>query len=313
MATTTSITTSYAGKFAGEYIFSALKAGDTLAKDIVTVKPNVKEPGVTVKRLSTDGIIKGSSCDFSPTSTITLDDRKLVVKKLQVNLQTCKEDFEVDWDEESMGSSAFTDLPPSFEAAIIEYLQARVAQDNDRLIWQGTDGADEYDGFTTLIAADAGIPAAQDLSGAFVDKDNVIETLQNVYDAIPDNMIYQGDIVIAVAYNVAKAYQQALSGFGTAGLGAAGYQNNAFVGEKPLDFLGLPMFAVSGMPTSDIVVYNRSEFWFGTGVLSDWNEIRLLDMADLDASQNIRMVMRFYGGVQYAFSENIVYYNGAES
>lgn len=313
MATTTTITTNYAGKFAGEYIFSALKAGDTLAKNLVTVKPNVKEAGVTVKRLSTTGIIKGSSCDFTPTSTITLDDRKLTPKKLQVNLQTCKEDFEADWDEESMGSSAFTDLPPSFEAAIIEYLQARVAQDNDRLIWQGVDGADEYDGFTTLIAADGGIPAAQDLSGAAVDKDNVQDVLNSVYDAIPDNMIYQGDIIVACAYNVAKAYQQSLIGLGTNGQGAAGYQNDASVGEKPLDFLGFPLFPVSGMPSSDIVVYNRNEFWFGTGVLSDWNELRLLDMADLDGSQNVRMIMRFYGGVQYAFSENIVYYNGAES
>ena len=100
MATTTSLTTTYAGKFAGEYIFSALKSGDTLAKNLVTVKPNVKEAGVTVKRISSDGIIKNSTCDFTPTSTITIDERKLVTKKLQVNLQQCKEDFESDWDEE---------------------------------------------------------------------------------------------------------------------------------------------------------------------------------------------------------------------
>jgi hypothetical protein len=314
MATTTSLTTTYSGKFAGEYIFSALKSGDTLAKNLVTVKPNVKEAGVTVKRISSDGIIKNSTCDFTPTSTITIDERKLVTKKLQVNLQQCREDFESDWDEESMGASAFTNMPPAYVTAILEYLQARVAQDADRLIWQGNDAsADEFDGFTTLIAADGTIPATQDLTGAAVTKDNVVATLQAIYEAIPDNIFGDDDLVIAVAPNVARAYQAALAGFGTAGLGAAGYQNNAFVGEKPLDYLGLPMFSVGGMPSSDIVLYKRSEFWFGSGIISDWNSIRLLDMSEIDGSQNIRMVMRFYGGVQYAFAGNIVYYNGAES
>lgn len=314
MATTTTITTDYAGKFQREYILPALKAGDTLAKNLVTVKTGVKEAGTTVKRLSTDGIIKNSTCDYSPTSTVTLDDRKLTPKKLQVNLTLCKEDFEVDWDEESMGESAFTNLPPAFERAMIEYVLKRVAQDNDNLIWQGNDAsADEYDGFITLIAADSTIPAAQDLTSDAVTAANVIATLQAVYSAIPDAIFDEDDLVIAVARNVAKAYIQALAGFGTAGLGAAGYQNQGFVGEKPLDFLGLPMFSVGGMPSSDIVAYKRSEFWFGTGVLDNWTTVKMIDTSDTLGDQNVRVVMRFYGGVQYAWSDNIVYSNGATS
>ena len=309
MATTTSISTTYAGKYAGEYIFSALKAGDTLAKDLVTVKPNVKEAGITVKRLSTDGIIKDSTCDFSPTSTVTIDERKLVVKKLQVNLEQCKEDFEADWSSEEMGESAFTNMPSSYVQVILEYLQARVAQDNDRLIWQGNDGSsDEYDGFTTQFAADGSIPP---ITGAAITSANVLDTLEEVYTAIPDNIFGQDDLIMIVANNVGRAYQGALIGNGTAGLGANGYQGNMSVGEKPYDYLGLPMFTVGGLPAGDIVVAKKSELWFGTGLLSDWNEIRLLDMADLDGSQNVRMIMRFYGGVQYAFSENIVYRTNA--
>lgn len=314
MATTTSITTANAGKFQREYILPALKSGDTLAKNLVTVKTNVKEDGVTVKRLSTDGIIKNSTCDFTPTSTVTLDDRKLTPKKLQVNLQLCKEDFEVDWDEESMGESAFTNLPPAFEAALVEYVVARVAQDNDRLIWQGDDSsADEYDGFLTLIAADGSVPAGQDLTSAFPTASNVIGILQAAYNAIPDAIFDEDDLIIAVSRTVAKAYTQALAGFGTSGLGAAGYQNTGFVGEKPLDFLGLPMFSVGGLPAGDIVIYKRSEFWFGTGVTNNWTDMRLIDTSDTLGDQNVRAVMRFYGGVQYAWSENFVYSNGADS
>jgi hypothetical protein len=309
MATTTTITTNYAGKFAGEYIYSALKAGDTLAKNVVTVKGNVKEAGVTVKRLSSDGIIKGSTCDFSPTSTITLDDRKLIVKKLQVNLEQCKEDFESDWDEASMGDSAFTDLPPAYESALMEYLQARVAQDNDALIWQGTAGADEYDGFLTQLAADAGFPAAgapRNIVNGGITTANVIASMQAAYDDIPDNVYGSDDLVICVSYNVGKAWTNALAGFGTSGLGAAGIGDQGPVGAKPFDLNGVPIFEIGGLPADTIIIYKRSELWFGTGVLSDWNQIRFLDMADLDGSQNVRMIMRFYGGVQYAFEGNIV-------
>ena len=42
MATTTSITSTYAGEFAGKYISAALLSGSTLANDIITIKPNIK-------------------------------------------------------------------------------------------------------------------------------------------------------------------------------------------------------------------------------------------------------------------------------
>ena len=48
--------------------------------------------------------------------------------------------------------------------------------------------------------------------------------------------------------------------------------------------------------------------WFGTSIASDWNEVRLLDMSDLDGSKNIRVIMRFLAGVQYGVAEDIVAY-----
>ena len=48
--------------------------------------------------------------------------------------------------------------------------------------------------------------------------------------------------------------------------------------------------------------------FFGTGLLSDHQEVKVLDMADLDGSQNVRVIMRFTAGVQYGVSEDIVTY-----
>jgi hypothetical protein len=42
--------------------------------------------------------------------------------------------------------------------------------------------------------------------------------------------------------------------------------------------------------------------------MSDQNEVKILDMADLDGSQNVRIIMRFTAGVQYGIVEDIVTY-----
>ena len=53
MATTTSITTTYAGQFAGKYISAALLSGSTLDNGLITIKPNVKYKEV-LKKVATD-------------------------------------------------------------------------------------------------------------------------------------------------------------------------------------------------------------------------------------------------------------------
>ena len=52
----------------------------------------------------------------------------------------------------------------------------------------------------------------------------------------------------------------------------------------------------------------KSNMFFGTGLLSDSNEVKLLDMANLDGSQNVRLVMRFTAGVQMGITSDVVIY-----
>ena len=51
--------------------------------------------------------------------------------------------------------------------------------------------------------------------------------------------------------------------------------------------------------------------YFGTGLLSDHNEVKVIDMADLDGSQNVRVVMRLTSGVQYGIGADCVLYTPA--
>lgn len=303
----TSITTTYAGEFAGKYISAALLSADTIEGGGITVKPNVKYKEV-IKTLSTNALVKDAACDFADQSTVTLAERILQPEEFQVNLELCKKDFHNDWEAVQMGYSAFDSLPPSFADFLIGHIAAKVAQKTEENIWQGaTANAGEFNGFTALLAADATVI---DVVGTTVTAANVITELGKVVDAIPTSVYGKEDLYIYVSQNIARAYVRALGGFGASGLGANGVNNagTTWYNGGDLAFDGVKLFVCSGMPDNDMVAAQKSNLFFGTGLLSDHNEVKLIDMADLDGSQNVRVVMRFTAGVQHGIGADIVYY-----
>jgi len=310
MATTTSITTTYAGESAGQYISAALLSGSTIDNGGITVKPNVKFKEV-IKKLSTDAIVKDATCDFDPTSTITLTERVLQPEYQQVNLQLCKKDFISDWEAIQMGYSAHHDLPPSFSDFLIAHVAAKVAQKTEQSIWAGdTSNNGQFNGLTTQIALDAALPAAQEVAGTTVDSSNVIAQLGSIVDAIPSALYGSEDLNVYVSQNIARAYIRALGGFGASGLGAAGTnaQGTQWFNNGSLSFDGVKLFVANGLADNTAIAAEKSNLFFGTGLLADHNEVKVLDMSDLDGSDNVRVVMRFTAGVQYGIVEDIVTY-----
>ena len=303
----TSITTTYAGEFAGKYISAALLSADTIEGGGITVKPNVKYKEV-MKTLSTNALVKDAACDFADQSVVTLAERILQPEEFQVNLELCKKDFRSDWEAIEMGYSAFDTLPPSFADFLLGHIAAKVAQKTESNIWQGaTANAGEFDGFTALLAADATVI---DVVGTTVTAANVIAELGKVVDAIPTSVYGKEDLYIYVSQSIARSYVRALGGFGASGLGANGVNNagTTWFNGGDLAFDGVKLFVCSGMPDNDMVAAEKSNLFFGTGLLSDHNEVKLIDMADLDGSQNVRVVMRFTSGVQFGIGADIVYY-----
>lgn len=310
MATTTSITTTYAGEFAGKYVAAALLSANTIDKNGITVKPNVKYKEV-LKKLSTNDIVKNATCDFDATSTITTVERILQPEEFQVNLQLCKKDFRSDWEAVSMGYSAFDTLPKTFADFLLGHIAAKVAAKNETNIWSGVNAnAGEFDGIMTLLTTDAGLPAAQEVAGTTVTAANVIAELGKIVDAIPARLYTDENLKLYVSQNIAKAYIRALGGFGASGLGANGTDNKGtqWYTNGELMFDGIKIFVANGMPNNQAMVTTVDNIYFGTGLLADHNEVKLIDMADIDGSQNVRVVMRFTAGVQYAVVEDIVTY-----
>ena len=89
-----SITSNYSGDHAGQYIGAALKSSKSL--EFLTVLENVKFKR-NITKVATSGLIKDATCDFTDAGTLTLTERVLTPKQLEINVDLCKKDLLADW------------------------------------------------------------------------------------------------------------------------------------------------------------------------------------------------------------------------
>jgi hypothetical protein len=292
-----SITTTYAGEFAGKYIAAGVLEAPTLKKEGITIMPNVKYKAV-LKTLTNNITIANATCDYTDTADVTLAEKVLTVTEKQVNLTLCKTPFESDWEAVQMGYSSFDNLPATFSDFFIANMLEKVAAATETAVWNSlvtqavADGAD--DSLTVVVTAA-----------------NVIDTLGDAVDLLPNNVYGKEDLTIYMGFETFKAYVRALGGFATGGLGANGINGMGtmwYDGIQAVTFDGIKIF-VSGELGDKIVIARKSNLFFGIGLLDNLNEVRVLDMSSLDGSKNVRFVMRWSQGTQVGFGNEIVIVN----
>lgn len=294
----------------------------------VTIHPNVKFKQV-IQRIAVANIVNDASCNFTNSGSVALSEAVLEPKELQVNLELCKQEFVDSWEALQLGFSAFDTIPKSFNDYLISYVSGIVAQATEESIWQGNAATNgEFGGFQTSLSASVAanttvsgglitvstgvIPAfsGTDLIGGApisgsITSANVLSKLNDIVNSIPNTVYGKEDLLLYVPTNVAKAYQQALAG---GAVGANGWNNSMNVGEKPFNFNGIEIVLCPGMGSNKVVAAQKSNLHFGTGLLSDFNEVRVLDMANIDGSQNYRIVIRYTAGTTIGIAGDIVYY-----
>jgi hypothetical protein len=297
-----SITSTYAGEFAGQYIAAALLSAKTLDNKYITILPNVKYKQV-IQKIAVANIVNDASCDFTTSGSVALTEQVITPKELQVNLELCKQEFVDSWEALQLGYSAFDTIPANFTDYLISYVGGVVAQATETSIWQGVEATNgQFGGLFTKISGSAAVTSSA--SGSITSA-NVLSALNALVDAIPATVYGKEDLMIYAPTNVVKAYTQALAG---GAQGANGWNNQMNVGEKPLNFNGIEIAFCPGMTASTMVAAQKSNLFFGTGLLSDHNEVRVLDMANLDGSQNFRIIMRYTAGTQIGIAGDIAYH-----
>ena len=307
MANPTITNSSYAGEFAGKYLGAALLSASTLDAGAITILPNIKYKAA-MKVGTFSNLVRSADCDFdSTTSGLTLTEKVLTPSELQVNLQICRKELHSDWEAAQMGFSAFDELPPLFSDYVISRVAAEVANATETSIWSGAAGEGSFDGFKTILAADATVV---DVAKATVTSANVIAQLGAIVDAAPSAILGKEDLTLYVSTNIARAYIRSLGGF-TATIGGAGVDNKGttWYNGGELSFEGINIFVAKGLGDNEAVLAQKSNLFFGTGLLDDRNKVAVIDTSESLGDDNVRVVMRYTAGVQIGIGSDIVLYS----
>jgi len=308
MATTHTITSTYAGKNAEGYMSAALLSGKTLASGVIDIRDNIQGKEVIQVLASDANLIKDATCDFSATGTLTTTEVVLTPEEFQVNLELCAKNYRSGWESLQM-KGIKSGMPQTLGQFMLEHIVQKVAAAQENNIWQGaTATSGVYNGITVLAAADSDVV---DVTGTTVTAANVVDEIGKVVDAIPTTIYGAEDLFIYVSTSIYQKYVRALGGFGASGLGAAGYDNKGTMwwdGQQELFYDGIKVFHAPGMPTNDIIATTKSNLIYGTSLYSELNEVSLIDMSQIDGSQNSRFVLRGSASVALGIGAEVVYY-----
>lgn len=300
----------YAGEFNGDFVAAALLSAPTIANGLVTVLPNIHYKRVMKKISTTGNVLVNATCDFDHNMDVDVAERVLTLKEVQSNVQLCKKDYHQDWIAAQAGYSAYEDLPADFKSFMLAHVAGMTAAAIETSIWEGSSGTSgQFDGLVTLALADSDVVDVA--SHAAVTSSNVIDKLGAIVDSINNNVYGSEDLTIYVSRNIAKAYIRALGGFvATIGSNGTNGQGTQWYNNGDLSFDGIPVVVANGMADDTAMAAQTSNLFFGCGLLSDVTaEAKYIDMADIDGSQNVRIIYRLSAGVQYAIGSDIVLYH----
>lgn len=295
MATTTTVSSNYAGKDAGMIIGQAFKTIDTIEKNAVTIAENVNYKLSLRKIAYTDGTT-AYTCGFAPAGTIVLNENLIEPFKFKNDFDVCKEDFRATWSDGIMGggaanASAPSDIMDAIQAEVLGAIGEKLETD----IWQSSTN---FDGFITLFVADGDVnkPTAD----AAVTESNVLaKYLKPALNAVPV-ALRNKDLVFAVSPDVAQAYSFYLS---TQGI-TYGNGNTDFA----LAFGRHTLTVLNGLPENTVVIYERKNLVFATGLTADHNQVAMVDEDEIGLlTGKVRGKVVYNVGVGYYNPAEIVY------
>jgi hypothetical protein len=181
---------------------------------------------------------------------------------------------------------------------LIGYAASQVAQNIEFTIWQGNVSGGSYQAFDGLEKKIKAVTTSTETTFLTMTVDNVIENIQSVLALLPEALVGNPDTKVYMNRATAQLYRQAIAAAGYA------FEFNAFK-EFNMQIDGYDIYVCPGMTTGTIVVSKVDNLFVGVDANSDFAEVKVVDMSLTDASDLVRMAMRFRVGTQVAFGTDV--------
>lgn len=297
------VNTTYVGILATPFVAPAILSADSIANGYLSVLENVRHEAVLKK--FTGGAISDRSCEFTTPSSgqMVLSDVTLTTAQLQVNEQICNKELAQDWAAAQM-QGADAGAPNAYAGFISQYVASITAADVEKNIWHGkydhTDGAtgtgtdQSFAGILNKYVAGAGTHETTNV-GAWtaaatpVAATDVILRLAALVADAPDAIAGDPDANIYMSRKTANLYYQAL----------ANTYNLPFLNDGLVArYAGYNIIAPAGFPDDTAVLSKKDNMYFGTNVLTDMIEARILDLTAVTGDAVTRVALLFDAGTQ---------------
>lgn len=312
---------SYTIKNQPEWFYKSLQKAHTIDNGYVRVLPNITKDSKIKKLVMANNTISqvdGRDCAWTPTQRFSLDEAQISVKNYKIQEEQCLEDLDSVYSEMVFNSIGATKdkypavgEPQNLESALMFHLQNALSNDIERIIWGGSGNtvAGIHDGILDKAAADANtIKVANPVT---IDATNVLAEIQRVYDAIPDNVLNEGEfepekaaVRIFVGLDIMRYLKQALSTTPTNYM--VTLPSFTIEGGK-IFYMGVEI-ALVGLPKSTMVAASKDNLYFATDLLSDTQEIRAQMGNDLYDEAKWYAKGAYRADAGYIFGDEVVLY-----
>ena len=282
----------------------------SLIKDQGNVMVGVKS-SEKINIMDTDAFFQdGSSCGFNASGTTTFTQRTVTVGKIKVNEALCPKDLERTYLQKALPAGSGYDSIV-FAEQYSNRKTEKIAAQLEIGLWQGdTASADgnknKFDGIIKLVTAastavvDANTSTYFGSTATAITSANVIAVFDEVYKAIPAEVVAKDDVRIFCGMDVFRTYTIALKN--------ANMFNYAFDGKSDSEFLlpgtTIKVVAVQGLNgTNKVYALRLSNLFIGTDLLNEEERFEIFYAKEAD---QVRFVSEFKMGVNFAFPGEIV-------
>ena len=283
-----------------ELIAKTVLKGRTV--EFINLQAGIKN-AATINTLESSPIFQAGACGWNASGTTVLDQRTITVCPIKLNEASCLSDLESYYTSKMMKPGSYNEEIP-FEGLFAEEKAAQTSSYIDNLIWKGdTAGSGNLalcNGFLKTMSADS---ATVKVTGLTLSAANIIAEVDSMVAAMDVNVMDLDDNVIFIGYDSYRVYAKAVRDANlTWYKGDEGDDFSMFVPGT-----NVKLIAVKGLNgTTNLIGSPASNLYVGTDMLESAEEFKIFYSADND---EVRTLIKFKVGVNYAFSSFVVYGN----
>lgn len=222
--------------------------------------------------------IDGKDCAWTPNQIIKLSDKKAKVKTYKINLEQCIDELENKRTLYMLSPGAKNEsLPPELEEATLQLIAIGLSNEIEEMIIGGDESVDpnQFNGMEKTLLDST---QAAKLVGAVITKANVLQTFEDVYNAVSEDVLQSedaGTLYIFGSYSTRRILRAALADKNNQVLAEAWTVDDTDKRNPRMYYLGVEFVPVKGIGKNTLICIDGTNAFLLTDLLSDLDEIEM--------------------------------------